>query len=165
MPHVGIPPYDNKEYRFRDSDSSAQTGRERVAALLGLPKAPKQERLQFDLSFFSGGIGVYDQHAIAMNTDADLWSTVKKHLSAKTPTESVSDEAWSEEFIWLICGDDGYPSINDAAVSFINAERKDFQAKCTHKMTVLFQACSNVNDWAALWGTGTRLHFLAVSQG
>ena len=69
---MDIPPYDNKEYRFRDEDSSTQAGRQRVAALLGLPNAPSPEGLRFDLSFFSGGIGVYDKHAIAMNASTDL---------------------------------------------------------------------------------------------
>ena len=87
------------------------------------------------------------------------------HVAAKTPTESANDEAWSEEFNWLVCGDDQFPSIDSAAASFINAERKEFQDQCTDDMTVLFQACSNVNDWAALWGTDTRLNFLAFSQG
>ena len=160
---MDIPPYDNKEYRFRDS--SAQAGRVRVASLLGLPNVPNCEGMQFDLSFFSGGIGIYDKHAIAMNADADLWSSVKNHLSTKTPTESASDDAWSEEFNWLIYGNDEFHSLADAVVSFINKERKEFQDVCTPGMTVLFQACSNVNDWAALWGTQDRLNYLAFSQG
>ena len=162
---VGVPPYDNKEYRFRDSDPSAQAGRERVALLLGLPNAPNEDGLRFDLSFYSGGIGVYDQHAIAMNADAGLWSATKKHLSAKTPTESAGDDSWSEEFNWLVYGDDEFPSLNDAVVMFINRQRKDFQDQCTPNMTVLFQASSNVNDWSALWGTNTRLNYLGFSQG
>ncbi len=113
---MSIPPYDNKEYRFRDCDASAHAGRERVASLLGLSKVPSPEGLQFDLSFFSGGIGVFDKLAISMNADADLWSNAKRHLSAKSPTESVSDDAWSEEFNWLIYGDDEFDSLDDAVV-------------------------------------------------
>jgi hypothetical protein len=146
---LNIPPYDNKEYHFRDDDSSAQAGRERVAALLGLPQAPHPDGLRFDLTSFSGGIGIYDKHAVVMNTDPDLWSTAKLHLAAKTPAEFSHDEAWSEEFNWLVRGDDDFPSIDSAAMSFINGQRKEFQDQCTHNMMVLFQACSNVNEVTA----------------
>ncbi len=160
---MDIPPYDNTEYGFRDSSEKA--GRERVSLLLGLPKIPNCEGLQFELSFFSGSIGVYDKHAITMNADAELWSSVQNHLSAKTSAESASDYAWSEEFNWLIYGDDAFHSLADAVESFINKERNEFQDECMRGMTVLFQACSNVNDWAVLWGTPDRLNYLAFSQG
>lgn len=162
---MDIPPYDGKEYRYCDRGASAKEGRQRVASLLGLPQAPSAAGLRFDLSFYSGGIGVYDQLAISMIADADLWTTVSSHLSAKTPIESTNDEAWSDEFVWLVCGEETFPSIDDAAVSFINSQRKDFQDQCARNMTILFHDCSNVNDWAVVWGTETRLNYLGFSQG
>lgn len=162
---MDIPPYDGKEYRYCDRGASAKEGRQRVASLLGLPQAPSAAGLRFDLSFYSGGIGVFDQLAISIIADTVLWATVRSYLSAKTPIESANDVLWSEEFVWLVCGEETFPSIDDAAVSFINSQRKDFQDQCTPDMTVFFHEWSNVNDWAVVWGTDARLNYLGFSQG
>ncbi|MEZ6095275.1 MAG: hypothetical protein R3C03_13760 [Pirellulaceae bacterium] len=162
---MNIPPYDNKEYRFRETDSSARDGRERAASLLGLAEAPGSDGLQFDLSFFSGGIGVCDKHAIAMNADSTVWAAVIKHLSAMVPSELASDDGWSDEFIWLIAREELVRSLDESVVAFINEERRDFQDVCTSSDTVMFRNCSNVNDWAVIWGFQNRLNFLAFSQG
>jgi hypothetical protein len=50
-------------------------------------------------------------------------------------------------------------------MAFVNNERMDFQDECVTKMAVMFQECSNVNDWAVLWGTDSRLNYRAFSQG
>ena len=157
--------YDGKEYDFRDDDQSAYQGRHQVAALLGLSKLPQATGLRFDLSFYSGGIGVLDRHAITMDADRDLWSTTSSFLNARTPTESATDKEWGDDFKWLVTRDEPFPTIDDATIAFINSERESFQAECLSGMHVLFSATSDVNDWSVLWGTDFRLNFLAYSQG
>jgi hypothetical protein len=63
---MSLPPYDNKEYRCRHSDADRREGLAKVAELLGLAGVSDQGGLFYDLSFYSGGIGVFDRLAVTM---------------------------------------------------------------------------------------------------
>ena len=160
-----VPRYDNVEHHFRHTDSSSELGREQVASLLGLVDTPEPEGLQYELSFFSGGIGVLDKHAIAMTADVNIWSTVAAHLDAKSPMELAADDEWGNAFVWLVSHGEDFASVSDAAIAFINSEQAEFQERCNRDMKCLFEKHSNVNDWVALWGTERSLFYLAYSQG
>ena len=85
---MNLHPYDNVERRYRHTDGTRGEGRDVVAQVLGLPKPPAGELL-FDLSFFSGRIGVLDRLAIAFPADPLLWST-KKGCPSATPRSDSS---------------------------------------------------------------------------
>ncbi len=157
--------YDGKEYNFRDDDQSSEQGREQIAAMLGLPNLPSVHELRFHLSFYSGGIGVLDMHRISMNADIESWSTATRFIRGSSPIECSSDKEWGEDFIWLVTADELFPDIVVAATKFINSERVDFQMECLPGMHIFFSACSDVNDWSVLWGTNSRLNYLAFCQG
>ena len=162
---VSIPPYDNKEYRYQHSDPDKANGIARLAELLGLPPTFEGRGARYDLSFFSGGIGVFDQFAATLPADDRLWKAVLDVRPAKTPEDIAADPACSSGFLWLVRRNEVSLDIRTAAVAFINAERRDFQAECRVLDTVLFLAESDVNDWFALWGTPTEMNFRAFSQG
>src|SRR5262245_19966963 len=161
--NVTVPPYDNKEYRYRHTDADRREGLARVAELLGITQLPTPTNVLYDLSFFSGGIGVLDQLAATVDADASLWARVR--AGCGTPKEIAAHPGLSDWFLWLLRGDKTEFEARDAAVLFINAHRRDFQGECRPSDTILFSQESDVKDWKALWGTPDRLHVMAYSQG
>jgi hypothetical protein len=135
-----------------------------VARVLRLPEPPVGELL-YDLSFFSGGIGVLDRLAITLPADPALWSNVASSLQGRTPEEADADRSWAGELIWLLTGEENDVPIRPAAVRFINQHRREFQAECVSSSRILLGHESDVNDWVALWGDDTRLNYLGYSQG
>ena len=158
-------PYDNKEYRYRHSDRERREGLARVARLLGLPGVSDQSGLFYDLSFFSGGIGVYDQLAVTMPANAAVWMAVVDAKPMKTPEAITADPVLAEDFLWLVCGDDPPPESRAAAAAFINSRRREFQAECHASDKILFHPSSGVNDWFVIWGTDDVLNCMAFEQG
>lgn len=59
----------------------------------------------YDLSFYSGGVGVFDRLAILVDADVDLWEIAKQHLRLRTPKEALRDPAWGPEFDEWLCSD------------------------------------------------------------
>jgi hypothetical protein len=161
---VDLHPYDNVERRYRHTDGTRDEGRKVVAQVLGLPEPPAGELL-FDMSFFSGGIGVLDRLAIALPADPALWSSVVKSLRCRTPEEASADESWLGDLLWLLTGDKERIPIRPAAARFINRERREFQTECVPTSRILFGYESDVNDWVVLWGDDARLNYLGYSQG
>ncbi len=159
---MDLHPYDNVERRFRHTDAAPDEGRAVAARVLGLPELPAGEVL-FDLSFFSGGIGVLDRLALTLPADPALWSRVASALRARTPEEASADESRAGELVWLF--DEGEVPIRTAAVRFINRERRGFQTECVPSSRILFWQDSDVNGWVALRGDETRLNYLGYSQG
>jgi hypothetical protein len=161
---VDLHPYDNVERRFRHTDPSQDDGRVVVARVLRLLEPPTGDLL-YDLSFFSGGIGVLDYLAIVVPANPALWSSVTSSLRGRTPEEAVLDGSWAADLIWLLTGEEEDVPIRPATVHFINQHRREFQAECVPSSRILFGYESNVNDWLALWGDDTRLNYLGYSQG
>jgi hypothetical protein len=161
---VDLHPFDSVEPRFRHTDADPDEGRAVAARVLRLTELPPGEVL-FDLSFFSGGIGVLDHLAITLPADPALWSRVASALRARTPEEASADGPRAGELVWLLTNDEGEVPVRTAAVRFINRERREFQTECVPSSRILFGQESDVNDWAALWGDDTRLNYLGYSQG
>jgi hypothetical protein len=157
-------PYDNVERRFRHTDPARDDGRAAVARVLRIPAPPTGELL-YDLSFFSGGIGVLDHLAITLPADPALWSNVTGSMHGRTPEEAAADRSWTGDLIWLLTAEEEEVPLRPAAVRFINQHRREFQAECVPSSRILFGHQSDVNDWIALWGDDTRLNYLGYSQG
>ncbi len=161
---MDLHPYDNVERRFRHTDPDRDVGRAVAARLLGLPQPPAGELL-YDLSFFSGGIGVLDHLAITLSADQTLWSNVAGFLRVRSPEEAALDRSWMWELVWLLTSEEGEGPIHPVAVQFINQHRRELQTACVPSSRILFRYESDVNDWGILWGDDTRLNFLGYSQG
>lgn len=157
-------PYDGTERRFRHTDASRTDGLAVVARLLGLPESLADEVL-YDLSFYSGGIGVYDQLAISIPADPNTWLQAVEASSARTLDEAEADAAWVGELLWLFTREEQVAPLRAAAVAFINGERRDFQGECLPSNRIAFSTGSDVNHWVALWGDDTRLNYRGFDQG
>jgi hypothetical protein len=162
---MDLHPYDGVDRRYRHTDSDPAMGLAIVKQILGLARTPSREGLLYDLSIYSGGIGVLDSLAIVIPADPDLWAEVTAALNAREPEEAAKDEEWARDFLWFILGDDQPSPIREAAMKLINSKRKPFQAESTPGNRLLFQRYSDVNDWAVIWGTDAQLNYLGFSQG
>src|SRR5262245_21116225 len=162
---MSFPPYDNKEYRYRHSDADRREGLARIADLVGLASVPDERGCLYDLSFYSGGIGVLDRHAVTMPANAAMWAEIVSARRAKSPEDIAADPAFAEGFLWLVRRNSIGLEARVAAVAFINREKREFQAACRVSDKILFSLESDVNDCFALWGTDDLLHCLAFSHG
>jgi len=70
--------YDNVEYRYKSDDASREKGIRFVSGYLGL--TPNIDSLEFDLSFFSGGIGIDDNLAFSCLLGSHQWEIVINKL-------------------------------------------------------------------------------------
>ncbi len=159
-------PYDGVERRFSHCDENALQGREVVAQVLGLPTAVELDGIRYDLSFYSGGTGVFDRLAIAMPVRSGLLDLVLKSLNA-ADIETVAREAWvREELLWLLTREeDPTQSVPQAAIKFINDQRRAFQQSCDESSAVYSTQSSNVNYWTILWASEGELNLIGCSQG
>src|SRR5262245_24301148 len=133
-----VPPYDNKEYRYRHTDEDRREGLARIAILLGVADLPKPANALYDLSFLRCGIRVFDRLADPVDADAALWIGVRAAWPCGTPEEIAADPKLAEGFLGLVNGERTGASARGAAVSFINAHRRDFQGECRASDTILF---------------------------
>ena len=154
-------PYDGSEKQFRHSDPDRDAGLVVVAHLLRLPHPPSGDAVLYELSFYSGGIGILDRLAITLAADPTTWERVVEALRAKTPEDAANDPDWADDFLWLLGVEDALVSIREGAIAFINNERREFQSLCH----IFFVAGSNVNGWTVLWGDDTTFNYYGYDQG
>jgi hypothetical protein len=154
---LNLHPYDGVERRFRHTDADPETGLALVAKLLSIevPIEVRREAL-YNLSFYSGVVGVVDHLAITIPADPGVWQEVVDKLQLRTPQQASEDASWADDFAWLVCSD---------AVEFLNSERQPFQDPCEASGRIYFQQSSDVNHWIAVWGCDQRLHYLSYDQG
>jgi len=160
---MDLRPYAGKERRYRDSDANRAGALPIVAKLLGLAANRPMDPLRYDLSFFSGGIGVHDVLGIAYPCTPAEFERIAEGLDAKDVAAAAVAPGWSDEFLWLIKADGLTPE--DAAARFLSGERFDFQNPCTSTSPMRFVVWSDVNDWTALWFDSSHLNYRGFSQG
>ena len=156
--------YDGVDYRYHHTDSDPIEGRAVAARVLGL-KLPLDNEVLYDISLYSGGIGVLNRLAISIVADNAIWSEVTRSLRGRSPEEAGSDRDWVAELIWLFTGVTEEVALRPAATNFINEERRSFQTECRTDCRIVIAHESNVNDWDIIWGDDTRLNYLGYSQG
>lgn len=162
---MDLHPYDGKERRFRHTDRDMAPGVRIVMDLLHLPAPPSAPGLLYDLSFYSGGIGVMDRLAITLPREGPSAPVVLTRLPGKPPEEIASDPSCQNDFLWLINDEDDPLPVRAAAARFINENRQEFQPECQVSGAMWFEAESNVNSWTALWETDGVLSYLSYDQG
>jgi hypothetical protein len=158
-------PYDGVERRFSHTDTPNDMGIALVLHLLHLEALPCAVNVRYDLSFFSGGIGIYDQLAISISANDAAWGQVAAALRVTPPEEAAGDPAWGEDFIWLVSDEEESISPRAAAVQFINQKRFDFQPECKLADRILFEVGSDGNSWLVLWGCENLLNYRSFDQG
>jgi hypothetical protein len=153
-------PYDNRERRFRYDDDSRTRGRELVARILRLPVAPTGAR--FDIAFFSGGVGVFDNVAIAIAASPDAAAAIATRLQFAPPGDFTGDDFADLE--WLVGAADGTP-FELALAGFVAEHRHAFQPDYVTGDPIWFETISGVNHWSVLWYSRGELAYLSYDQG
>ena len=156
--------YDNQERRYRHDGPNRARGLQLVVASLRLADVALVESAKFDLSFYSGGIGVVDRLAIHLQATAEVVEQVVRNLEGVTP-EVMALDPYAEEFLWLVSDDGNNSSPRSDSVRFVNEERKEFQPLCDDHSRVFFADWSTVNDWVVLWTAAGSLNYLGYGQG
>jgi hypothetical protein len=164
MAAMELHPYDNQERRFRHTDRDRGDGIQIVTHVLHLPTSPPAD-LRYDLSFYSGGIGIIDRLAIALPLDSTIARIALAGLHCKSLDEASSDPSWQDDLGWLIDDEDNPLPVRLATVQFINKERKEFQPACRASSPIWVTAESGVNSWTMLWESDDVLSYLSYDQG
>jgi hypothetical protein len=160
-------PYDGRTLEFRHTDVDQVEGLLRVAACLALSHMPKSAGLRYEISLYSGGMGILDLAAITLAPGIAAAHEVAVRLRLVTAEAAAEDHAWGEYFRWLLIGDDDENpfSIRDASARFLDRERRPFQPACRLSDPQWFAADSGVNSWSAVWEHDGAVSFLAFDQG
>jgi hypothetical protein len=155
--------YDGIKYSYKHSDHDSVKNYERVKNILGF--LPPLNGLSFDLSFYSGGIGILDKLAISCKVNREQWDIVRKKLTLHSPETALLMDCWAEEFVWLIDAEGEEGNINQFASEFINSNKREFQEPCSPTSEIYFSYQSGVNNWTAVWCRGLTLNYLYFDQG
>jgi hypothetical protein len=134
---IDLHPYDRLERRFRHTDTEQAAGLAIVARLLRLPRLPSSQAALYDLSFYSGGIGVLDKLAITLQADRSIWASVSAALAAITLEQALRDPESADDLAWLLSDDEQPAEIRELAARFINQERHAFQTECDATSRIL----------------------------
>lgn len=159
---MDLHPYDGVTRRFGDGDGQAD-GPAIVARILGLAAMPPEAH--YEMSFYSGGIGVLDHVAIGVPLAHVQLAAVRAHLGAEVPDLLAADPEWGEDFLHLVTDDDAPCALAVAVATFVEARRASFQPPCVPGDAVWFEPASTVNGWSALWVHGDGLGYLGFVQG
>jgi hypothetical protein len=162
-------PYDGRERRFCDDDAEPEAragGRELVARLLCLPEPPAGVGLRYELSFYSGGIGVLDRLHIAMPCSPAGVEEIVARAGMLAPPELRVDDERREALDWLV-HDERHPpqSPEEALAAFVNDQRRAFQPQSREGMRTWFYPDSDVNCWSLVYEVDGVLAFIAYDQG
>ena len=142
--------YDNVDYRFRSSDAKSEKAVETISGILGF--LPDTNLLEYDLRFFSGGIGVDDRLAFSCAVAPDTLEVAVTKLRLVSPEEALKHQGAAT-------------SIRLASADFINSKRMPFQSQCNESLAIFFARGSDVNTWTAVWISDNKLNYLYADQG
>ena len=163
---MNLHPYDGVERRFSESDPDQARSLLVLRQILLLDATVPMRPLRYDLSLYSGGIGVVDQLAATLEFDSDLWQLLVRRFVGRSPGTLARDPDQGDWFLWLLTGEeDEVSDIPKVAAEFVNSERAEFQRPCTPDSELVFQNHSDVNGWVALWISGGEINFLGYNQG
>jgi hypothetical protein len=155
--------YDNVDYRYKRSDKTSEEALAFISGVLGFRPDPKT--LEYDLNFFSGGIGVDDKLAFSCPIEPGDLETFRAKMELVAPLDAIRDASWVDDFAWLLKSDGSGSSIVASASAFINENKKEFQSPCTADSVILFARDSDVNTWTAVWQSSAKLNYLYSDQG
>jgi len=155
--------YDNIDYNYKSSDGENEKALDFVSSTLGF--SPDRNTLDYELNFFSGGIGVDDKLAFSCSVPPEKLEGIINKLRLITPIHALQDTGWGEDFAWLVKHDGDASEINVSSSNFINKNRKPFQSHCTADQAIYFERESNVNTWTAVWISDEKFNYLYSDQG
>ena len=161
-------PYDNKDRRFRHDDvdpSQRLRASKVIARVLALPSPPPSEGLRYNLSFYSGGLGIVDRLAITFPCSPAEVDAIVARLQFVTPEIAVTDAAAREGLENLVLDEDEPQSLRTGMRAFVEKERAEFQPPPGERSRVWFSPDSGVNFWSLVYEQDGLLHFIDFDQG
>ncbi|HEU4411969.1 MAG TPA: hypothetical protein VFS43_42400 [Polyangiaceae bacterium] len=162
-------PYDGRERRFRDDDADPERrarGLALVARLLRLPAPPPARGLRYDLSYYSGGIGVIDCLYVAMPCAPADAEAIAARAGLLSPEAMGDDAERREAFEWLVRGEARPEATTaEAVAAFIDERRVEFQPPPGARARAWFWPDSDVNAWSLIYAAEGQLGFIAYDQG
>jgi hypothetical protein len=150
-------PYDGRERRFRFDNETRERGRAIVARVLKLPVVPHGAR--FELSFYSGGIGIFDNVAIAIPATRDEAVRIAAVNGFAGPDETDHD------LVHLVQDEDAPLPFDTALAEFIARKRAAFQPDFVAGAAVWIEPGSGINSWNVMWHADGELAYLGYDQG
>ncbi|MCX4244051.1 hypothetical protein [Paraliomyxa miuraensis] len=164
-------PYDGRERRFRHDDAEPEArrrGRALVGQLLGLAAVPEAKDLRYDLSFYSGGIGVIDRLHVAMPCTRAEVEVIVTRLGMLEPGVLLAheDQDVREEIAWLLL-DEEHPQRlpAESVAAFIEEHRAELQPGPGDSLRAWLSPDSNVNAWTLVYEVDGELAYVAYDQG
>ena len=166
---MDLHPYDGKERRFRHQDTRDRSvALEIIERLLATPLPSPTPRLLYDLSFYSGGMGVIDRLSLSLEADEAQGRQIVANLRFVSPAELLASSD-AEDFDWLIRSDESpcadASAFGVALLAFIDEKKASFQPALSAPERVWFASGINVNDWSLVYLEDGWLHYLASDQG
>ncbi|MDC3958353.1 hypothetical protein KEG38_31140 [Polyangium jinanense] len=159
-------PYDDIVRRFHHDDTDEllrARGLALVARLLRLPSLPPLG-LRYDMYFYSGGIGISDQIHISLPCTPTETNAIIARLGFATPEEAVADEAWRDDFEFLVLDGNDTEPLHTAVAAFVEEHRAEFQPPPDEPMRTWFSRESGPNAWSLVYEREGVLSFLALEQ-
>ncbi len=145
-------PYDGVERRFHHDDRDPAEGRGIVARVLRIPLPAPPPALRYELSFYSGGIGIVDRLRVSIALDSA--TPVVRGCGLAPLAEGARD-------VWFVEEEEPLTAAHLAA--FVEENRASFQpAVATHAW---FDPESSVNGWTLVYYAEGAVHYLAYDQG
>jgi len=161
-------PYDGKVRRFRDTDTGSAAiarGRGLVASLLRLPAPPPAEGLRYDLSFDSGGCGVFDRLHAAFRCAPDEAAAIAARAGFLALTDPWQGDD-RESLEWLVHLEDlPEATLADAVAVFLAEQRAAFQPAPGDPLRVWIEPGSDVNHWTLIYAAAGELAYIGFDQG
>ena len=143
---MNLHPYDGKQRRFRHDDADPAEGTCIVERILRIDLPRPIPELRYELSFYSGGIGVIDH----------IWISL---LTGDTAT-LIANLGFAAQLTPDIC-----ELVDDDVAGFIAGHRAPFQPAPAPDAAVWFDAWSGVNHWELAYVQAGWLHVIAYDQG
>lgn len=155
--------YDGIDYHYKHNDAKQEESIQIIANLIGFEPVP--DKLLYSLNFYAGGTGVDDRAAVQCRIDEASWPVVAQKLRLRHYVDAAQDQAWGEDFRWLIGAEDIHDSVDEYCYQFINSRKLYFQDRADEKWEIFFADESDVNSWCVVWQANGRLNYLSFDQG
>ena len=162
---MDLHPYDGKTRRFRhDDESDKAIGLSLCERLLGTPLGSERDRLRYDLSFASGGFGVFDHLAISVEA-TDARATAIAEALGFVPARVAFENESVLNMIGADPEDPGDSPPDLALRAFVDDHKADFQPELASVDAAWIDPDAGVNHWALFHVSGGWLHYLEFYQG
>ena len=130
--------------------------------------AALREGLRYDLSFYSGGMGVIDRMHVVVPCAPVEVEAVAARLGMLEPAALLAhpDQDVREQVAWLLLDEDQPEQpLSDAVAAFIDGHRAELQPPPGREPRAWVSLDSGVNAWSLVYAVDGELAFIGYDQG